>query len=96
MSFVLRLLTAMSIGGAAMALAPTAAADPDTGKSADAVITQLQKQGYDVQVNGRPAGDVTMLTTCTVTSVDHPDGAPSDPGTTTTVNVAVACPMTHS
>jgi hypothetical protein len=88
MSLALRLLASLSICGATIALAWPAVADPDIGKSADSVITQLQKEGYDVQVNGGPAGDVSLLTTCTVTSIHHPS-------TATTVDVAVACPLTH-
>jgi hypothetical protein len=95
-----RLLTALVLGGAVLGLAPCAGADPQAANSsADSVIDQLQKQGFAVEVNGGPVGDVSMLTTCTVTSIHHPGGpmpAPmTTPMTTGTVNVEVACPLVH-
>jgi hypothetical protein len=87
----------VAVGGiAAVGLAPPAASDPNIdGESASTVINQLQKQGYDVMVNGNPAGDTSLLTTCTVTSIHNPGDRAPDPTTTTTVRVDVACPLTH-
>jgi hypothetical protein len=98
MSFARRLRTPLLIaagGAVAVALASPSGADPDFhNQSATSVIDQFQHEGYAVQVNGSPVGDTSLLTTCTVTSVDKPgDGSP-DP-TTTTVNLSVACPITH-
>lgn len=93
MSFARRLpvTLSMAVGAAALALAPAAAADPVIeGQSATTVIDQFQREGYAVQVNGSPAGDISLLRGCTVTSVQKP----GDPGPTT-VNLSVACPLTH-
>ncbi|MET0452309.1 MAG: hypothetical protein ABW137_10780 [Mycobacterium sp.] len=87
----------VALGGAmAILLAPAAASDPDIDtESAAAVIQELQEQGYSVQVNGAPAGDVSLLSTCVVRSIHNPGDATTDPTTTTIVDVAVACPITH-
>ena len=83
-------------GAVAMMLAPPAASDPDIDtESAAAVIQELQEQGYAVHVNGAPAGDVSLLSTCTVTSIANPGDPTPDPTTTTVVDVAVACPISH-
>lgn len=96
MSHAARLATALLVGGALVWWAPIAGAEPQAGDStADSVIDQLQKQGFSVQVNGGPVGDVSMLDTCTVTSIHHPGGPMPDPTTTGTVNVEVACPLIH-
>jgi hypothetical protein len=84
----------LAVGSALVVSAP-AAADPDIhGQSAATVIDQYQHEGYAVTVNGSPAGDTSLLRTCTVTSVDKPGGPTPDP-TTATVHVSVACPLTH-
>ncbi len=87
-----------AVGGAvALAVAQPVAADPDIdGESAAAVIDQLQEQGYAVDVNGAPAGDTSLLTTCTVTSIHNPGDPTPDPTTTTTIYVNVACPISHA
>jgi hypothetical protein len=80
----------------AVGLASTVTADPDIdGESAAAVIDQLQEQGYAVDVNGAPAGDTSLLSTCTVTSIHNPGVPTPDPTTTTTIYVDVACPLNH-
>jgi hypothetical protein len=80
----------------AVGLASRGVADPTAdGESAAAVIVQLQEQGFLVTVNGAQAGDTSLLTTCTVTSIQN-SGAPTiEPAKTRTVNVSVACPITH-
>ncbi|TPG33202.1 hypothetical protein [Mycolicibacterium hodleri] len=99
MSLVPRLLASVLVaagGFTAVGLAAPGAADPDIdGESAAAVIDQLQEQGYAVNVNGAPAGDTSMLTTCTVTSIHNPGDPTPDPTSTTTIFVDVACPLTH-
>jgi hypothetical protein len=80
------------VGAAAIAFAPSVVADPNIHtESAAAVIEQLQGEGYAVDVNGAPAGDTSLLTTCTVTSIRHAGAPTPDP----TVYVIVACPITH-
>jgi hypothetical protein len=81
---------------ASIALAGPGAADPDIdGESAAAVIDELQEQGYSVMVNGAPAGDTSLLETCTVTSIHNPGDPTPDPTTTTAIFVDVSCPITH-
>jgi hypothetical protein len=88
-------------GFTAVGSASPSAADPDINtQSATAVINGLQEQGYLVLVNGTPAGDTSLLSTCKVTSISNagdptPDPTP-DPTKTATIYVAVACPITHS
>ena len=99
MSLVPRLLASVLVvasGFTAVGLAAPSTADPDIdGESAAAVIDQLQEQGYVVNVNGAPVGDTSLLTTCTVTSIHNPGDPTPDPTTTTTIEVDVACPLTH-
>jgi hypothetical protein len=90
MSFTPRFLawTVVTGGVAAIAFASPASADPDIhNQSAATVIDQFQKEGYAVEVNGAPAGDSSLLSTCTVTSVRKPGG--------TTISLSVACPLIH-
>jgi hypothetical protein len=99
MSHVSRLLASLAIaagGITVVGFASAVSADPDIdGESATAVIKQLPEQGYAVDVNGAPAGDTSMLSTCTVTSIHNPGDPTPDPTTTTTIYVDVACPLTH-
>jgi hypothetical protein len=99
MSFVPRILAPVLVAAGAftaVGLASPSTADPDIdSQSAAAVIVDLQEQGYLVMVNGAPAGDTSLLTTCTVTSIHNPGGPTPDPTTTTTISVDVACPITH-
>lgn len=93
-----RLASALVVLGAvtAVGLAAPGAAEPNSdGESAAAVIDQLQKQGYPVTVNGSAAGDISLLTTCTVTSIHNPGMPTPDPTKTRAVDVSVACPITH-
>ena len=90
-------LVAVVGGAVTIAVAAPVAADPDIdSESAAAVIDELQEQGYSVEVNGAPAGDTSLLTTCTVTSIHNPGDPTPDPTTTTTVSVDVACPISHA
>ena len=73
------------VGGATAAVA----AAPLAGASgADAVIANLQSEGYDVQINWVNGFDTQKLSDCTVTGVDNPDhsGAAPEPGDTVYVN----------
>lgn len=86
-----------AVGAVTIAVAAPVTADPDVdSESAAAVIDELQEQGYSVEVNGAPAGDTSLLTTCTVTSIHNPGDPTPDPTTTTTVSVDVACPISHA
>src|ERR1700712_2346688 len=85
------------VGGVAtISWATPGAADRDVdGKSAPGVIDDLQEQGYSVMVNGAPAGDTSLLETCTVTSIHNLGNPTPDPTTTTAIFVDVSCPITH-
>jgi hypothetical protein len=87
----------VAIGGAtAIALGPAAAADPDIDtQSAAAVIEELREEGYAVEVNGVSSGDTALFTSCTVTQIHNPGDPTTDPTTTTTIHVDVACPISH-
>lgn len=80
-----------SLVGAGMAAAvvgaPSAAAD-----GADAIIADLQGQGYLVQINWINGYDTKPLSQCTVTGINDPDhsGAPMKVGDN--VYVDVRCP----
>ena len=81
--------TTLTAAGMTSALlgAPIASAS-----GADAIIADLQGQGYNVQINWLNGFDTKPLSTCTVTNVNNPDhsGAPMTPGDT--IYVDVRCP----
>lgn len=72
---------------AALAVAPSASAS-----GADAIIADLQSQGYLVQINWINGYDTKPLSQCTVTGINNPDhsGAPMKVGDN--VYVDVRCP----
>jgi uncharacterized membrane protein len=97
MSYARRLAPLAAALVAAAALAPIAASDPDIDtESAAAVIDELKEQGYRVEIKGVSNDDTSLLTGCTVTSIRNPGNPTTDPTTTTTVYVEVACPLHHS
>jgi hypothetical protein len=71
----------------AVMVAPSASAD-----GADAIIADLQDQGYLVQINWTNGYDTKPLSQCTVTGINDPDhsGAPMEVGDN--VYVDVRCP----
>lgn len=71
---------------ASIAVGPIAAAD-----GADAIIDDLQAQGYTVQINWVSGFDTKPLSVCTVTAINNPDSSPQ-PKTSTTLYVDVSCP----
>jgi hypothetical protein len=71
---------------ASIAVAPIAAA-----YGADAIIDDLQAQGYTVQINWVSGFDTKPLSVCTVTAINNPDSSPQ-PKTSTTLYVNVSCP----
>jgi hypothetical protein len=80
---------------AAAALSSAAALVGAPGASAagaDAVITDLQAQGYIVHINWLTGFDTKPLSQCTVTNINNPDhsGAPMQLGDA--VYVDVRCP----
>lgn len=80
----------------ATTLAFPVTADPDIDtESAAEVIDELTEQGYDVQVNGVPSGDTSLLTTCKVTAIHNPGAASADPTSTTVISVDIACPISR-
>ena len=100
MSYLPRIMASVVVaagGFTAVGSASPSAADPNINtQSATAVINGLQEQGYLVLVNGTPAGDTSLLSTCKVTSISNAGDPTPDPTKTATISVAVACPITHS
>jgi hypothetical protein len=83
-------------GAATVALGPVAVADPDIDtQSAEDVVEQLREEGYSVEINGVSSGDSALLTSCMVTQIHNPGDPTTDPTTTTTIYVDVACPISH-
>lgn len=74
------------------ALAACATAPAAGAAGADAVIADLQAQGYLVQINWVSGFDTKPLSSCTVVAVNNPDrsGAPQKSGDT--IYVDVQCP----
>lgn len=74
------------------AVAALVAAPVANAAGADRAISDLQAQGYLVQINWVNGFDTKPLSQCTVTKVDNPDrsGAPPQPGAT--LYVDVTCP----
>lgn len=72
---------------------PVAAAEPVqsyAGQPADAVIQDLEAQGYDVSINYLN-GNAKGLSRCRVAGVNDPNSSPPAPGVFTTVYVDVEC-----
>jgi len=88
--FVITSVTAGAIAAAALGLAGTAAAFPNAGTAAD-VVSGLEAEGYNVQVNGLVQ---VPLKLCTVTDVHPtlPDDATLQDKQHTQVFVDVSCP----
>jgi hypothetical protein len=78
------MVTASLVAGAALIGAPTAAAS-----GADAIVANLQAEGYLVTVN-YVNGASKALSQCTVTDVNNPSSSPPKPGDN--VYVDVTCP----
>ena len=90
---VLMLMTAAVAGW--MATGPVAAADPLTptgGRAADAVVDDLQSQGYTVQINWLTGYDTKPLSQCRVVNVNNPGNIQPSADTFPTVYVDVRCP----
>ena len=71
---------------ASIAVAPIAAAD-----GADTTISDLQAQGYTVQINWINGFDTKPLSLCSVVAINDPNSSPQ-PVTSTTLYVDVWCP----
>ncbi|WP_273735739.1 hypothetical protein [Mycolicibacterium septicum] len=80
--------------GVLAASAPQAGADPTAGEqSADAVISDLEDQGYSVEINWVGGVSTTPLSECSVKGIHNPDrSSPPAPKSSITVYVDVACP----
>lgn len=80
--------------GILAASAPQAGADPTAGEqSADAVISDLEDQGYNVEINWVGGVSTTPLSECSVKGIHNPDrSSPPAPKSSITVYVDVACP----
>lgn len=78
---------------AAVMLAPSASADTmDTQGSASEVISNLQAEGYLVQINWTNGFDTKPLDLCWVTNVNNPGNFKPGGTTAATVYVDVQCP----
>lgn len=69
-----------------LVLAPVASA------GADEVISDLESQGYTVQINWTNGFDTKPLSECWVTGINNPGNQTPGPTTFVTVYVDVACP----
>jgi hypothetical protein len=89
-NFVITPLAAVALGAAALGVAATATAFPNAGTAED-VVSSLEAEGYNVQVNGLVQ---VPLKLCTATDV-HPTLLESDSPELkrkTQVFVDVSCP----
>lgn len=71
---------------------PVAAADPSVGGPADEAISELEDEGYNVQINYVAGNYDTPLALCTATAIHNPARSDSAKKTFTTVYVDVRCP----
>lgn len=78
--------------GAASTVAVIACAPAAHAAGADAVIADLQAQGYLVQINWVNGFDTVPLSICTVVAVNNPDRSGAQPQQGDTVYVDVRCP----
>ena len=74
------------------ALAACAGAPAAHAAGADAVIADLQSQGYLVQINWVSGFDTKPLSSCTVVAVNNPDRSGVPPQSGDTIYVDVQCP----
>lgn len=65
---------------------------PVASAGADEVISDLESQGYTVQINWTNGFDTKPLSECWVTGVNNPGNQQPGPTTFVTVYVDVACP----
>ena len=77
---------AVAVAAVAGAAAPSAHAH-----GADAVVNDLQGEGYIVHINW-VNGRTQQLADCTVVRVNNPDSSGADPAPGATVYVDVTCP----
>jgi hypothetical protein len=85
-------LAACCITPVAVAPMATAAPSANIDGPADAVIDELQTQGYNVEINWVNGFDTKPLSLCRVTGIDDPGDAPPATAMFTTVYVDVVCP----
>jgi hypothetical protein len=88
----------MSVGGKSLALVIAgvalagAAAPLAHARGADAVVADLQAEGYIVNINWVSGFNTQQLSDCTVVRVNNPDSSNADPIPGATVYVDVTCP----
>lgn len=91
-----RVAVGLFAAAASMAVAPTAAAEPvwpvAGAASAAATISDLEDQGYNVQINWVSGQISVSLTQCKVLAIHNPDNSPGSETTFTTVYIDVSCP----
>lgn len=81
---------------AALAVAPSAAADPvfpraGSGPASD-IVNELKADGYDVQVNFLDGTPNVPLNECKVSDIRNPSSAPVQAAAGSTVSVDIVCP----
>lgn len=93
---IMAIMTRTSIVYAALLTAAGAVAavvsSPVAAAGADDVISDLESQGYTVQINWTNGFDTKPLSECWVTGINDPGTQKPGPTTFVTVYVDVACP----
>jgi hypothetical protein len=79
----------LAVAGAALA---GAAAPLARARGADAVIADLEAEGYIARINWVNGLHTQQLSDCTVVRVNNPDSSNADPMPGATVYVDVTCP----
>ena len=85
-----------TLTAAALGLPGTAAAAPTGGGNAADTVTELQGNGYNVQINGSVSTPLPECTTTGAHGVPNAGGSSgprSGPATFTNVEVDVSCPV---
>jgi hypothetical protein len=90
MSWVARSVAVVfTVAGATLA---GAAAPLAHAHGADAIIADLEAEGYIVHINWVSGFNTQQLSDCTVVRVNNPDSSNADPEAGGTVYVDVTCP----
>ncbi|MGH3726627.1 MAG: hypothetical protein ACRDUS_21175 [Mycobacterium sp.] len=89
------LLPLLACGALSLSVLPIAHAAPKLpvgGESPSQTISDLESQGYDVQINYVMGNSDAPLDTCTVLAVHNPNRSGKPVDTFTTAYVDVSCP----
>jgi hypothetical protein len=82
----------LAIGGLPILCAHAAAEPVYANGSAQAVIDELEANGYNVVINWLTGYDTKSLSVCWVSNINNPGEWNPPPGVFTTVYVDVSCP----